>query len=241
MENIEINTLFLERLKQKIEARSLKVENATQKAAILVNNEIEIVSTVMEGTYHPAILPLFVFTTNRAYFPNGIQESLAGLGENRDQQIDSAIDNYLQSVFLPLMESFSDKHQVDLDFTSETDGKEILWHPKLGKTMFQGKWKEIKNQSDLYSTVKEAISAQLVNRKLNWLKLYVARQANGEISGECLLNNEVWKEGYQLIEAYAQSWDTESEFLGQKQFVVFRRCDAYDEKPADKPSSGQSS
>ena len=58
--------------------------------------------------------------------------------------------------------------------------------------------------------------------------MYIAKQTSEEITGDCLLNNQVWGKGYFLLEAFAKSWKTPDTFLGQKQFIMFRRCDKYD-------------
>lgn len=225
---LDVNTYLLQRLKQRIEEKGNLVEFSTQYAAILINSEIEIATAVMKGDFHPFILPLLTITINKDYFPKGIESSLMGLGTTIEEKVESAIDNYIENIFTTIADSFNDIHIDEYDFKSIINNREILWHPKMSKSLIQGKWNETNNQINLYSVIEERVKKELKDYKFNWLKLYISRQPNGEISGECLLNNELWEEGYYLLEEYAKKWKDAGEFLGQKQFIMFRRCDAYD-------------
>lgn len=108
------------------------------------------------------------------------------------------------------------------------DGKDILWHPKLGYLTSQGKWDTQPNNEPFFEILKDKIKSKLRIQKLNWLKLYISRQVDGSIIGECNFNNEPWDEGLIEITKYAASWKKTGEFQGLKQFVMFRRCDAHD-------------
>lgn len=228
VEEIDINTYLLLQLKNRLEEKGNTVEFSTQYAAIVVNSEIEIATALLPGEFHPSILPLLFITINKDYFPGGIEASLVGLGSTPEQMVESAIDNYLSDIFEPVLDSFTDSHVEDFDFKSTSTGKEILWHPKMSNNSLQGKWDETNSQTNLYSIVEDQIKDKLPDQKLNWLKLYISRQPDGSITGECLLNNEVWEEGYQLLENYAKTWKDQGEFLAHKQFIMFRKCDSYD-------------
>ena len=219
---------MLQKLKDRIEKSGNTVEFSTQYAAIIINSEIEIATAILPGDFHPSILPLLIITINKDYFPKGIEASLVGLGTTIEQKVDFVINNYITNIFSTIIDSFKDTHIEGLDFKSVINDREILWHPKMSDNSFQGKWNETNDQINLYSILEEDIKTKLSDNKLNWLKLYISRQPNGEISGECLLNNEVWEEGYYLLEEYAKTWKDNGEFLGHKQFIMFRRCDAYD-------------
>jgi hypothetical protein len=93
---------------------------------------------------------------------------------------------------------------------------------------FQGLWQEYPQYEYLFKILKDKIPAQLTDNKLNWLKIYISKRADGQIIGECLFNNVQWETGYEEIYKYAKSWYLIDEFRGIKQFIVFRRCDLYD-------------
>lgn len=227
-EPIDINSYLLQELKKRIEEKGNTVEFSTQYAAIIVGSEIEIATAILPGDFHPSLLPVLMITIHKDYFPNGIESSLVGLGNTGQEKVTSAVENYLSNIFYPVLDSFNDEHIKEIDFTSNSTGREILWHPKMSDNSFQGNWKETSKQKNLYSIVENQLRDQLSDKKLNWLKLYISRQPDGTLSGECLLNNEVWKDGYYLLENYAKTWQDKGEFLGHKQFIMFRRCDAYD-------------
>jgi len=113
--------------------------------------------------------------------------------------------------------------------TTITNEKEILWHPKLGNLTLQGQWNEQPQNEPFFELLKEKIKPKLTSNKLNWLKLYISKRADETIIGECLFNNEPWEEGLIDITKYAETWKIKSNFQGLKQFIMFRRCDAYDE------------
>lgn len=225
---VDANTALLQRLSEKITDMGHSTEFSTQHAAVIVNSKLEIATALIPGDFHPSILPIIAITINKDYFPEGIEASFMGLGDSLEKQIEYACDNYLSNIFSTIIDSFSDTHMPEFDFQSTVDGKELLWHPKLSQNEFQGNWQQSNTETDLYDVIQEQVKSLLPNNKLNWLKLYISRQPDGSISGECLLNNKVWIEGYYLLEAYARTWKDSGEFLGQKQFIMFRRCDSYD-------------
>lgn len=94
--------------------------------------------------------------------------------------------------------------------------------------MLQGDWNESECPTSLYDLVAGKIPDSLADQKLNWLKLYIARQPNGEIACDCLLNNLPWVEGIPILENYAETWAKTNAFRSQKQLTMFRKCDACD-------------
>jgi hypothetical protein len=128
------------------------------------------------------------------------------------------------------MDSLTDSHYPDLDFLAITEGREMLWHPKEGNVLLQGKWGATDDMPAPYELVQDELKTALADRKLNWLAMYVARQPDDDIIAECMLNNEAWEDGTKILHDYAQKWPQPGEFLGMKQFVMLRRCDAYDNR-----------
>lgn len=127
------------------------------------------------------------------------------------------------------MDSFSDSHNPDLDFMTIVNDKEVLWHPKLGTLTVQGQWIKYPEGEPFFDLLKDKIHNQLTTNKINWLKIYISKRAEGEIIGECLFNNIPWEVASNEIFNYAKTWKMTDEFHGLKQFIMFRRCDGYDE------------
>jgi hypothetical protein len=206
------------------------VKRHTQYLALIVSGELEIGFMVIESLEnHPSILHLMVSASHPKYFPSGIIENLVGAGYTLEDQINTALDNYIHSTFVTIMDSFTDSHDTDLDFLAIVNGKEVLWHPKLGTLNAQGQWNEYPEDEPLYDLLKNEIASQLKTNKINWLKIYISKRADGEIIGECLFNNAPWEAASNKIFDYAKTWDMPGEFKGLKQFIMFRRCDKYDE------------
>jgi hypothetical protein len=227
---IDNNSYLIETLKSRLTLLGYQVDRHPQYLALVVNAEIEIATVIIDNpNNHPSILHLMVLTIQPKYFPNGIEENIVGLGTTLEEKVNSVIDNYINTTFLTILDSFSDSHDPNLDFTTIIKGKEILWHPKLGNLALQGQWNEQPQNEPLFEIVKDKLSSKLTSNKFNWLKLYISKQRNGKIDGECLFNNEPWKEGLADIAEYAKSWEPTDNFQGLKQFIMFRKCDAYDE------------
>jgi Family of unknown function (DUF6348) len=230
IEPIDNNSFLLETLRNRLIELGYEVERHPQYLALVVNSEIEIATAIIDNpNNHPSILHLLILTTQPQYFPNGIRENIVGIGITIQDKVNSVIDNFIDTTFLPIIDSFSDSHNPDLDFSITQNGKEVLWHPKLGNLTFQGQWDDQPQNEPFFEIVKYKLKNKMTSNKLNWLKLYISKRADGSIIGECLFNNEHWEEGLSDITEYAKSWRMKSEFQGLKQFIVFRRCDAYDE------------
>lgn len=220
--------LILE-LKTKVEALGHQVALHPQYRSLIINSEWEIATAIIhDPSYHPSLIHLMVMAIHPTYFPNGIEENIVGVGDSIQAKVSSVLDNYISTTFLPIMEAFSESHDPSLDFLTNTNGKEILWHPKPGDFGLQGGWQGSSPSENMFlEMLKEKLQHKLIDQKFNWLKLYISRQPNGKILGECLLNNEQWEEGLQLLGEHAKQWPGD-DFRGQKQFIMFRRCDKCD-------------
>jgi len=226
---IHNNSYLLDALRNRLIQLGYQVDRHSQYLALIVNSEIEIATAIIDNSNnHPSILHLMILTIQPEYFPNGIQENIVGIGTTLQEKVNSVIDNYINTTFLTIIDSFSDSHNPDLDFSTMINGKEVLWHPKLGNLTFQGQWNDQLQNEPFFEIIKDKLKDKLTSNKLNWLKLYISKRADGTIMGECLFNNEPWEEGLTDITEYAKSWEIKSDFQGLKQFIMFRKCDAYD-------------
>jgi hypothetical protein len=163
-----------------------------------------------------------IVTIHPAYFPDGIAENIVGVGSTIEEKIESVLSNYLNTTFEPIINSFSDTHNPELDFEHEN----ILWHPTLGNTVLQGDWDGPPENEFLFKLLMNKIPKKLTNTKFNWLKIYIS-DSKGSITGECLFNNEPWEEGLGILSDYISSLKNEKDFIGLKQFIMFKKCDTY--------------
>lgn len=225
---IDANVYLIAALYHKLDKMGYKVEKHPQYLSLIVNGDLEIAGMIIdEPNNHPSIIHAMFVTIHPVYFPEGIEEHLAGLGSTIEEKVETALVNYIQSIFLTIMDSLSDSHVPELDFMTMTGDQMVLWHPKIGDLMTQEQWMPIEGEP-LYEVIGEKVKKNLTGNKLNWIKLFAAKQPDGSVIAECILNNVPWPEGTAAIGAYAESWDTGGRFKTMKQFIMFRKCDEHD-------------
>ncbi|WP_310587011.1 DUF6348 family protein [Emticicia sp. TH156] len=162
---------------------------------------------------HPNVMQLMILTIHHAYFPDGIEENIVGVGTNIKDKVSSVLDNYINTTFLPIIASLSNRHNPEFNFSVIADeGKEVLWHTTLGNVRLQGEWIDQNQNESFFEIVKDKIKNRLSSDKINWLKVYVSKRADGTIIGECLLNNIPWEEVWADLKKYAESWEMKSDF-----------------------------
>lgn len=225
--SVDPNDYLLEMLKASITDMGYRAVRHPQYQSLIVNEVVEIAAVIInDPNSHPLVMHLMILTMHADYFPNGIEEHVAGLGETLEQKVTSVIDNYIGSTFSTIMESLSDKHYNDLDFTITTAGGAATWHTYLGTTILQGNWTDQPSNDVMYHLIKDKLKDKLTENPFNWLKLYISKRDDGTIIGECSWNNEAWPEGLALLNQYAQTWEVNGAFYAMKQFVIIKKCGA---------------
>ncbi|MCW3160179.1 DUF6348 family protein [Chryseobacterium oryctis] len=223
---LDNNSLLLNELQKKILNIGYKVEKHPKYLSLIINDELEVATFIIENPeYHPNILHLMILTIHKVYFPHGIEENIVGAGINMEEKIESVLNNYLSTTFEPTIESFTDSHNPNLDFYNN----DILWHPKLGNLALQGTFNNDLKNEQLYSLLNIKLKEKMTPEyKYHWLKIYISKRKDGDIIGECLFDNNPWEEGLEIINKYAENWSVDNDFIGMKQFIMFRKCDKYD-------------
>ncbi|MCK7553752.1 DUF6348 family protein [Chitinophaga sedimenti] len=217
---------LLQALARRLMAQGYLIDIATTGYQLTVSGALDITTSIIDSPdYHPSLIHLLITTKNADYFPEGIIENIVGVGNTLEEKVETVLDNYLATTFPAIADSFLDGHDPEVDFN---DARGVLWHPRIGALSLQGQWEAEPAGEPIFDLLKTRLAGMLPDRKLNWLKVYVARYQDNEIIAECLLNNEVWPEGVAAVRAYAAGWAQVGTFLGQKQFMMFRRCDAFD-------------
>lgn len=220
------NALLLLRLEEKIITAGYTVTKHPQYASLIIENEIEIATFIIENPdYHPSLMHLMIVTIHRTYFPSGIEENIVGVGQTIDEKIESVLNNYIYTTFTPIIESFTEFHHPELDFQSD----DVLWHPNLGNVMIQGNSDIQIEKNQLFLLLKDELKKKCsADKKFHWLKIYISKQANKESMGECLLDNEPWEAGIDILYDFAETWNYQTNFVGVKQFIMIKKCDLYD-------------
>lgn len=230
---VDKNNYLLNTLKNRLIALGYNAGKHPDYLALRLNDGVEISTVISENpANHASILQLMILTSHPKYFPDGIFECIVGLGVTIEDQIQSVLDNYLNTTFGPIMAAFTERHDPTLDFLVLNDGKASLWHPRPGRIGFQGQWLKYPEGEPFFDLLKEQVKGKLTSNKFNWLKIYASKDKNGTLICECNFNNTPWEEGKNSIDQYAGSWDINGDFQGMKQFLMFRRCDASDDQAA---------
>ncbi|MBV8251289.1 MAG: hypothetical protein JO154_01680 [Chitinophaga sp.] len=213
-------------LKEKLMEQHYHVEFNPERISLMVDHQVEVVaSDVIQEGLHPNLTKLVFVVMHPEYFPDGIVEYLVGVGTTLHEKLESGIDNFLSTIFPPIMDGFNDTHDPDLDF-NDRDG--ILWHPKEGQIGLQGNWEEEPETASMREILNIFLKSIIPNQKFNWLKIYAAKDGQGNITHECNLNNQPWEAGAKVVADFAADWKNPNIFCGLKQFIVYRRCDAFD-------------
>ncbi|MGL5277005.1 DUF6348 family protein [Myroides sp.] len=218
--------LLVNILIQRIIDLGYDVQLNEEELILIINDQLQIEFRIIRNpNYAKELIHLMVNTVHPIHFSEGIMESLVGIGITLEERIISAIDNYITSTFIPISESLTDTHSPEYDFMSDS----VLWHPTLSDLRIQGEYNQEVKGDELYLLLVDKLETVLnSNQKFHWLKMYISKQKSGEIIGDCLLDNEPWDNGLEILSDYISKYKVLSEFIGIKQFVVFRRCDKYD-------------
>lgn len=227
-EEIDENAFLLAYLKFQLEELGHTVEFSTEYAAILVNSEIEIATAIMPGDFHPLMLPVMIITIHPTYFPEGIVTYLTGLGDSIEAKTATVGEEYINDIFGTIAESVQDTHETTHTFDTSVNGENVRMQIFASDNVYQGNWDESSKKKSLLSALEEGLKIAPLDQKINSLKVYLSKQENGQFSVECTLNNEQWETGFDLLKKYAATWGKDGGFRGQKQFIMFRRCDEFD-------------
>ncbi|MFB6457830.1 DUF6348 family protein [Chitinophaga sp. Hz27] len=197
--------------------------NANGQHALLADGQVLLLAQIIPTPgMHPQLVQV-MFQASHELFPEGITEMVAGIGDTVATRLDSAIRNYMSTTLPPIMDSLTDSHYPELDFTDQND---IHWHPKPGNIGFQGSWDDMPDDSTMLQLLTPALSAIIPNRQFNWIKIYFSMDKSAELSAStCLLNNEEWPEGFAILKDFVLQWAAPGHFKGIKQFIMLRRCD----------------
>lgn len=193
-------------------------------ASLIINGILKIVCAVIEHPgSSPKIMQMQFSAIHDEFFPQGIIENLVSVGDTMEEKIESGLDNYFYTTLPSIIDSLFSQQGGELDYRDKAG---TLWHSSVGNMGIQGQWESNIFEDPIFYLLKPLLIQMDLTNKFNWAKVYVVKHSDGSVTGECLLNNAPWEVGYRAVLEYASHWIVKGQFLGQKQFMVFRRCDA---------------
>lgn len=209
----EVNQLFQQELLAAIQQQFPASLPVPTKQGIKINSmQLTLETNVLGLTRHPnALVGGFAVRLSQPdYFPQGMMECLAGIGQNETAAATAAARIYTEGVLGTVLEAFEGRHEAALDVVSPHDG--AVWHPILGLLQVQGAW--VARSQELtaeyfFEQLKPLLLVHLQPQPFHWIKVYASRQRNKLFVGECQLDNEPWEAGLQLLEAITAAWPEE--------------------------------
>jgi len=194
---------------------------------IIKDYKMSIKACIQSKTQHTEVMLLQMrFVINQELLEDEVVEVLAGIGENMEEAMKNGISSFITGIFDVFSEAFHESHIPDLDFETEWNGESRLWHPKIGPLQVQGDCNlALVDENKILNILKEDIKVSIGDNRFYWIKVYVSRQADGEIITECTLNNETFYKAESKMREYAEGFDNSNSFRGEKQYIIIRQCD----------------
>ncbi|QES90103.1 DUF6348 family protein [Rhizosphaericola mali] len=218
--SFEDNILLINTLKIHLKELGFQVIENTENNSLVVNHELLVVAEIVHNpNYHQRLLHLWINTSQSDYFPEGIEDNIVGIGDSIEEKINSVLNNYIHTTFLPIANSINESYEPDITMSISAQ----IYQVEIGEIGKQGNWDKIPEQYIFFELLYNQLAQVISLEKFNWLKVYIARQADGTISGECLLNNQNWEEGMSILIQYANSWGVTHSFQGLKQFIMVKK------------------
>jgi hypothetical protein len=175
-------------------------------------------------------------------FPGGIWDCLAGFGRNDEEAFAYAARVWTEGVFWTIHEILVPTETEDcpvlklemLTRNQET-GEELGWQLYLGAFQTSGEFlgRTDLDETTLVQKLINQISSITTEKKLFWIKIYIAKLSETEIQGDCWLNNQDWMEGLNALYWFAEEWQDIKSYAAMKQFVIIKPCEVSEIANAD--------
>jgi len=132
-------------------------------------------------------------------------ESFAGWGRDEPEATRQAWEKFCRSSLHVLLEVFiGDKKGEDQIEWETWEKSGVLWRVCLGPLFVLGFGDQPVPRiacGDLIDRIRDTL-LPAASRAGHWLRLYYMRHANSRVGSECLLDNEMWPEGQDLVDQW---------------------------------------
>ena len=157
-----------------------------------------------------------MFVLRHKMFQEEIRESVSGVGATFDEAVEEGVKSFVESALAGMMKALNNETGVKvigklLDKTHDF---------KLYKstTLKQG-YKESGESVDFWQLLGEDILRRIGNKKIYFIKVYVAKTAN-TVSCECRVNGMVYPNLTKKLNEAVSTWETQQALYSEKQFFV---------------------
>lgn len=161
-----------------------------------------------------------------------LYECSTGMGSDHHQALGMSQGSFLFGIMDSISKMINNEFPHRLQ--SEFGGHVHNWSAYLGNIVGMG---DVPNDSDpnvYWDALKEHIAKRIGNQKICYIKIYGANIGNGNIIGECRINDIKSEELSDIVAEIVKTWDT-TNFGSHKQFVMLKQDDeTYIEQPFTK-------
>lgn len=135
------------------------------------------------------VMAVCTFTIECPRFDEPVVECCAGAGQDPDQAIGAAAASFLFGMMAAVITLM--RGESVLQLTSEFGGKERKWNCIQSEIVGMGQPLSGDHRLDFWNALKSQLPRVLGSRKITFIKIYGARQADGSVTAECRVNDVV--------------------------------------------------
>ena len=195
--------------------------------------ECEVGQRLEQGENHIVMLSITAF--HEKLFPAGIIDGAVAVSPTPEGAIQNAARIWTDCTFPVICEALgvhTDKSKVKQIAASTVD---LATNRPMDWTIFRSDLgvvgidlsqastsaKEMLN-GEILQTLASEFPGALIPKRANWLKCSVTRQPNGDITGDCWLNNQKWEVGMRRLKEYAESLPPSRDLQVRRQFFFLQ-------------------
>ena len=166
------------------------------------------------------VMAVCTFTIECPRFDEPVVECCAGAGQDPDQAIGAAAASFLFGMMAAVITLM--RGESVLQLTSEFGGKERKWNCIQSEIVGMGQPLSGDHRLDFWNALKSQLPRVLGSRKITFIKIYGARQADGSVTAECRVNDVVCRFLSEALARIVEKWDN-TQFVSRKQIFILEQ------------------
>lgn len=179
---------------------------------------ISILPRVVQLKQNMAVEEFFLSCPN---WDMDIYECSAALGSDRKTAVGMAQSGFMFGLMSAVTEMLNKNNEETLK--TEFVGQHHRWRVYIGDIVDMGETPRDKTQVDMYwKELKDMIAQRIGNQKMVYVKIFASNSGNGEITGECRINDMKSEELSDVVAKLTEQWGT-TQFGSHKQFFILEQ------------------
>ncbi|MCP4216704.1 MAG: hypothetical protein GY765_18785 [bacterium] len=205
-------------LKNLFDSHGVKAEIANG-CVVLKNGPLKINGAIVNETKHPNVLVLQLDIRFWTQTGNVILESFAGIGKNKEEALESALQSFTVNDFHVMLAAFfqPDDQHIDVGELEIAGTKREVIFGNIG---VRGKPPELVPGGNWFSQFEKQLKASRLTGGLHWIRFYYGHMGGKTIQCEMLLDNKLWKP--MAGEMLKLSWPKSDDFYSFRIFVIIK-------------------